>query len=92
MAAAGTTADTAAGRRALSRRDRGRLRDQRSADIVLEFKAAAPEPDDVILDLHPVACICAGTHVTHFPVLTPDPVGSGITQGCRKTRRTASGT
>ena len=38
--------------------------DQRSADIVLEFPAAAPEPGQVILDLRPVACTRAGTHVT----------------------------
>jgi len=30
--------------------------DHRSADIVLEFKVAAAEPDDVFLDLRSVAC------------------------------------
>ena len=37
---------------------------------------AAAEPDDVLLDLHTVACICRGFHVTDFVVLTHDPVGS----------------
>jgi hypothetical protein len=58
---------------------------------VLEFKVMAAEPDEVLLDLHAVACICRGTHVTDFLVLIRDPVGSGTIQGRRKARRTASG-
>jgi hypothetical protein len=51
----------------------------------------AAEPDDVLLDLHTVACLCRGFHVTDFLVLIHDPVGSGTTQRRRKARRTASG-
>ena len=47
--------------------------DQSSANVVLELKVVAAEPDGVVLDLHPVACICGGTHVTDLLVLTHDP-------------------
>jgi hypothetical protein len=65
--------------------------DQRSADIVLEFMVTATEPDSIVLDLHPVACISGSAHVTDFLVLTHDPVGFRTVQGCRKAQHAASG-